>query len=158
MCPFRCGALGASCCQPGSSSKHWTWLSTGRPWAVPPWGCSRVWKIARFRVLEEKRLAYKRPRFPRSTPGLTFQGSDVTCHCDPGGNSIYREIFDGENFFQKQTGPGILSIENSGPNTNASLIFIHTAKPWRLDGKPVVFGSQSHKTSMKTIVADCGQL
>lgn len=58
-----------------------------------------------------------------------------------GGSSIYGEKFEDEIRDElKHTGAGILSMANSGPNTNGSQFFVTLAPtPW-LDGKHTIFG------------------
>jgi len=121
-----------------------------------------------------KPLHFKGSSFHRVIPNFMCQGGDFTRHNGTGGESIYGAKFADENFSLKHTGPGILSMANSGPNSNGSQFFLCTAQTSWLDGKHVVFGSvtqgmdvvkkieavgsQSGKTSKPVLIADCGQV
>lgn len=122
-------------------------------------------------------LHYKGSSFHRVIPGFMCQGGDFTRHNGTGGESIYGAKFEdewGEGKFISHSVPGLLSMANSGKNTNGSQFFLTTATTLHLNCRHVVFGqvedgmdvvkaieevgSGSGRPSKKVMIADCGEL
>ena len=130
-----------------------------------------------FRALctgEMSGATYKDSPFHRIIPGFMCQGGDTTRGDGTGGASVYGEKFKDEKLDVAHTKAGLLSMANSGPDSNGSQFFITVAEtPW-LDGKHVVFGEvlegydvvqkmeavgdESGTPKQKVMLTDCGEL
>eukprot|EP01018_Ginkgo_biloba_P009352 Gb_22392 [translate_table: standard] len=120
-------------------------------------------------------LHYKGVPFHRVNRNFMIQGGDISAHNGSGGESIYGMNFEDENFILKHERKGMLSMANSGPNTNGSQFFITMTRTSHLDGKHVVFGKilkgkgvvraiehtnigENDCPMVDVIIADCGEI
>jgi peptidyl-prolyl cis-trans isomerase-like 1 len=102
-------------------------------WDHAPKTCRNFAELAR-------RGYYNDTQFHRIIPNFMIQGGDPTA-TGRGGASIYGKFFEDEiHPGLKHSGAGILSMANSGPNTNGSQFFITLAPTQWLDGKHAIFG------------------
>jgi len=121
-----------------------------------------------------KRLNLLGSIFHRIVPGFVCQGGDFTMGNGTGGESIYGHMFEDENFDIKHDVPGMLSMANSGPDSNGSQFFICTKAAPHLDGKHVAFGKvvsgfevvdrmeecggEEGQPTKRVVITDCGEV
>lgn len=121
-------------------------------------------------------IGFKGSSFHRVIKDFMVQGGDFVQNDGTGLMSIYGGKFEDENFKMRHTGPGMLSMANSGPNTNGCQFFVTCAKCDFLDGKHVVFGKviedgllvvrrienvpvgANNRPKLPIVVAQCGEM
>eukprot|EP01134_Creolimax_fragrantissima_P004624 CFRG4624T1 len=118
---------------------------------------------------------YKNSSMHRIIKEFMVQGGDFLKGDGTGATSIYGSSFPDEVFSVKHDAPGLLSMANSGKDTNGSQFFITCAKCEFLDGKHVVFGKLvdglltlrkienvptgiKDKPKLSVVVTQCGEM
>ena len=125
------------------------------------------------KLLNGKALSYKGSSFFRGVKNLMIQGGDFNKNNGLGGASIYGMVFADENLKLKHEKKGMLSMANSGPDTNNSQFFITFDSAPCFDGKNVAFGevdegmdvleemhnvcSLTGKLKKKILIDNCGE-
>ncbi|XP_067950906.1 peptidyl-prolyl cis-trans isomerase H-like [Watersipora subatra] len=118
---------------------------------------------------------YKNCTFHRVIKDFMIQGGDFVHNDGTGLASIYGGKFADENFRTKHTSAGLLSMANSGPDSNGCQFFITCASCDFLDNKHVVFGrvidgmlvvrkienvpvGPNNRPKLNVVISQCGQM
>uniref|UniRef100_A0A646QGI5 Peptidyl-prolyl cis-trans isomerase n=1 Tax=Hemiscolopendra marginata TaxID=943146 RepID=A0A646QGI5_9MYRI len=91
-------------------------------------------------VMPDCLLWYKNSSFHRIVPGGWIQGGDIYSGNGDGGESIYGQRFEDENYRVCHNRRGILGMANNGKHSNNSQFYITLGPALWMDTKFVAFG------------------
>lgn len=140
-----------------------------------PRTCNNFYAFIKGANINGVNMSYKNSKFHRIIKDFMIQGGDVVAGNGTGSISIYGRKFEDENFKYKHDKAGVLSMANSGLNSNGSQFFITVKETKWLNGRHVVFGrvvkdtlkyvidisktptdKKTNKPLTDVIVEDCG--
>lgn len=101
-------------------------------------------------------MTYKNNNFHRVISEFMAQGGDITRGNGTGGESIYGRTFKDENLKVQHFKRGLLSMANSGPDTNGSQFFITFQPTSWLNGYHCVFGEMVEGENVLAKIEELG--
>ncbi len=142
-----------------------------------PKTCENFLKLCTGEVARGHRpLGYKGAQFHRVVRNFIAQGGDIANHDGTGATTVWgTRFFADEGFYFNHDRAGMLSMANSGPNTNGSQFLVTLGPSHDLDHKHVCFGqlvdglhvlraieavhtNASSKPILPVQIAECGEM
>ena len=121
-------------------------------------------------------IGYRDTPIHRIIPGIIVQGGDCVNRDGTGCISIYGHTFEDEESALSFDEPGVVSMANSGPDSNGCQFFITLSPVKSLEGRSVAFGKvidgifvlrqvesvplkpNTEEPSLSVVITQCGEL